>query len=871
MIFERPSAMDEPQGQGADARADAAIDAAPTSPRRWRRRVITIKESGYVMIMTAILLPVLLMFMALAVDVAVYYFRGVQLQRAADASALSGVIRMPRFSSAAGVARFVATKNGFTDGEDSVDVRPTKFDKNDRRLKVTITDNNVPLFFGRLIRSSWSITKTATAEYVSSIPLGSKENAIGTGYLSDSGDKQKFWLAASGPCAAKESGDLKLARYDGNAVNTRQWADLAGSAANNNPDGQLSMLCDWDVTGTAQGTTQLKNERTAKQANPLLATLYPAMSANYDYDKDGYNLIVDTPCFSGATPAPPPCESSAGAQSLPGDLVIQMYDPVFNPDSIQRRFQTVVNGPTVDPLTGSPKPDSAAAPRFVDERSDLLKPDKFGVNLSATVSGCAATPPANLTLCNNAAAWGDKNQAPANVHVTTDVRVYPPDLTPLDYADDVTMPLAGGTDLVSAPETNVVDNADVNKVKRYGSCVRWTDDWIAADATRSAFKSVPPLSAAQPTVAGVMTDGAFIKDAITYVDPAPANVDQCNRTANKWVTVARTAAASSPVRGRYRLNIRTISAQASFGSNAYAVRAFFVPSNTPANAENAAYPACFLNRTCTNSPASTVWAAGYQPVSVSGDSNISVSADVARPINFYLAKLSPAALYRNKTVLVHLWDPGEGADKLQILVPRNPSDNCIDKLGADLKDTDDPTNYCVQKFEWKVEGPGIREYADPNSALTNIAAPMADVCEGKGLPKAATSDPLPVFLQVSGSENSIEDCANPQLNEIVRSRAYYTKQAVPTDDIRKFNDRKVVVRIKVPSSYGCAWGTGVYDSVNMVDIPCTEEDPPQGGWWKIKYIPRLDLVNGGYKNMTDRTTWSVDLQGDPVHLVVDGG
>ena len=44
--------MDEPQRQAADA--------GPTPPRWWRRRVITIKESGYVMIMTAILLPVLL-------------------------------------------------------------------------------------------------------------------------------------------------------------------------------------------------------------------------------------------------------------------------------------------------------------------------------------------------------------------------------------------------------------------------------------------------------------------------------------------------------------------------------------------------------------------------------------------------------------------------------------------------------------------------------------------------------------------------------------------------------------------------------------------------------------------------------------------
>ena len=64
----------------------------------------------------------------------------------------------------------------------------------------------------------------------------------------------------------------------------------------------------------------------------------------------------------------------------------------------------------------------------------------------------------------------------------------------------------------------------------------------------------------------------------------------------------------------------------------------------------------------------------------------------------------------------------------------------------------------------------------------------------------------------------------------------------------------------MPSTYGCD---------PAITATCVElATLPNGGWWKIKYIPSKDGL-GNYKPMTDRSTWTVELLGEPVHLVLD--
>jgi hypothetical protein len=55
----------------------------------------------------------------------------------------------------------------------------------------------------------------------------------------------------------------------------------------------------------------------------------------------------------------------------------------------------------------------------------------------------------------------------------------------------------------------------------------------------------------------------------------------------------------------------------------------------------------------------------------------------------------------------------------------------------------------------------------------------------------------------------------------------------------KYNDRYLVLDIPLPANYATLYGTK--------------------RWWKIRYQAGT--------NPTDRTTWSVNVVGDPVHLV----
>jgi hypothetical protein len=102
-----------------------------------------------------------------------------------------------------------------------------------------------------MIISNQTITKSATAEYVMPLPLGSPRNTFGTGDIlgAGSGGAENFWAAVNGYCAGKESGDPRLARWD---------QIVSGS----------SLVC-------------------------------PGASSNADYDAEGYYYTIDVP--SGAS------------------------------------------------------------------------------------------------------------------------------------------------------------------------------------------------------------------------------------------------------------------------------------------------------------------------------------------------------------------------------------------------------------------------------------------------------------------------------------------------------------------------------------------------------------------------------------------
>jgi Putative Flp pilus-assembly TadE/G-like len=258
-------------------------------------------EEGFVAVATALLSIVLITFCALAIDVAMFFVRGQQLQRTADAAALSAVVKMPRFPAAEALAKEVGAKNRIAPEMITVDQIPGK----DRDLRVTVKDPKVSTFFGKLFRQDVSISRSARAQYVAQVELGSKLNALGTGNLADlgptAGSTQKFWLAINGYCTAKEDGDRFASAFDGTKT--------AGSSG-----------CSIAPTGTTHPMTNLE---------------YPG---DYQVTKrPAYAYTVTVPC---PVAGQDPCTTARAV-----DVKVAVYNPYYDPSN-KSLDQNLVNPDT---------------------------------------------------------------------------------------------------------------------------------------------------------------------------------------------------------------------------------------------------------------------------------------------------------------------------------------------------------------------------------------------------------------------------------------------------------------------------------------------------------------------------------------------
>lgn len=187
-----------------------------SGPSRIRAVDRTRDEKGLVLPLLGLLLSVLMIFAALSVDVGSWYARASAIQRTADASALAGVIWMPDLATARTVARDTAARNGFVHGKDDINVQVNSVPGNAHQLQVVIDDGSVNQYFSKVVIDRQKIGRSATAEYVLPVPLGSPKNTFGTGDLLSGSDRENFWAAVSGWCSGRENGDLRLPIHDQN-------------------------------------------------------------------------------------------------------------------------------------------------------------------------------------------------------------------------------------------------------------------------------------------------------------------------------------------------------------------------------------------------------------------------------------------------------------------------------------------------------------------------------------------------------------------------------------------------------------------------------------------------------------------------------
>ncbi len=218
---------------------------------------------------------------------------------------------------------------------------------------------------------------------------------------------------------------------------------------------------------------------------------------------------------------------------------------------------------------------------------------------------------------------------------------------------------------------------------------------------------------------------------------------------------------TSPQEGQYYVRVRTAGGQ----SNSRASNGFGLHTYTGSTASN--YTGTTPS-TCTTIVGAPGYSASCPQIHAVTDMSIYATLPGATA-DFYLAQIDP--VHAGKTMRLTLFDPGEGANSLQILDP----------------------NGSPASFSW--------------STQCNPPTPPTGGCSGSG-----------TSLDVSGTG------AQPFSGLQSSSR---------------YNDRYVTLDVKLPNNYSTLYGTKT--------------------WWKVRYAVGT--------TPTDRTTWSVNIVGDPVHLL----
>jgi hypothetical protein len=146
---------------------------------RLRPRIETSRR-GQILVLFAAILTILLGFSAFVIDLSWVWINQLRVQRAADAAALAGVVYLPGDVTTARSQAFrEAVRNGYTNGTAGTIVDPQQDESNSRQMVVTVTAPIDTFFLGLFGMDTLDISRTARAEFVLPVPMGSPENYYG--------------------------------------------------------------------------------------------------------------------------------------------------------------------------------------------------------------------------------------------------------------------------------------------------------------------------------------------------------------------------------------------------------------------------------------------------------------------------------------------------------------------------------------------------------------------------------------------------------------------------------------------------------------------------------------------------------------------
>ncbi len=179
-------------------------------------------ESGYVLVMLALMFTLLMLAAGYSVDAGNWNLHRNETQTAAEAAALGGVAFLPDdYATAVLTAEQIARDHGY-DPATQVAVEPGD---GDNQLKVTVTEV-VSNYFVRVIgMSTTTIAQTAVAEFEQPVEMGSPSHVLGND--PETGFSPDYWLSIASRNVRKDLGDRFNTRrcYSGTANCSGTWND----------------------------------------------------------------------------------------------------------------------------------------------------------------------------------------------------------------------------------------------------------------------------------------------------------------------------------------------------------------------------------------------------------------------------------------------------------------------------------------------------------------------------------------------------------------------------------------------------------------------------------------------------------------------
>ncbi|MCB0996328.1 MAG: hypothetical protein KDB21_14630 [Acidimicrobiales bacterium] len=162
-------------------------------------------DRGAAAVIVGLMALPLLLFVAFATDLGMWFHRGQQIQTSVDLAALAGAAELPDQAAATAAARSTLTANG-VDLSDSTISTTITFPR-PGVVRVELTDAAVETVFSKPVLDHLTITRAASARYLPPIAMGSPADRFGAEALPIAGADQQLWAAIAGPNTPKQQGD----------------------------------------------------------------------------------------------------------------------------------------------------------------------------------------------------------------------------------------------------------------------------------------------------------------------------------------------------------------------------------------------------------------------------------------------------------------------------------------------------------------------------------------------------------------------------------------------------------------------------------------------------------------------------------------